>query len=196
MGMYKYIRDVWKQPKANLGKLWTERLIQWRKEDSTIRIERPTRLDRARSLGYKAKPGIIVVRQRVIRGGHQRPKIRKARRPKHRRRRLTLVKNYQQIAEERAQRKFVNCEVLNSYLVAQDGSHYWFEIILVDRAHPSVLSDPNLNWIAEHKGRVFKGATVAGRRSRGLLHKGIGAEKFRPSKRSEAWRRANKDKLV
>jgi large subunit ribosomal protein L15e len=182
MGMYKYIRDVWKQPQENLGELWKQRLQDWRKEPVTIRIERPTRLDRARSLGYRAKPGIIIVRQRVLRGGHQRPKIRKARRPRHRRHRMTLAKNYQQIAEERVQKKFVNCEVLNSYLLAQDGIYYWYEVILVDRAHPAILADPNLRWVAQKKGRVFRGQTAAGKRSRGiLLRKGIGAEKLRPS---------------
>ncbi|KKT75754.1 MAG: 50S ribosomal protein L15e, partial [Candidatus Peregrinibacteria bacterium GW2011_GWA2_44_7] len=41
-----------------------------RKEPVTLVLEHPTRLDRARSLGYKAKQGCIVARQRVGRGGH------------------------------------------------------------------------------------------------------------------------------
>ena len=193
MGMYKYIRDLWKNPKANLGDLWKERLLIWRREPVTVRIERPTRLDRARSLGYRAKPGIIVVRQRLARGGHVRPKIRKARRPKHRRHHMVLAKSYQQIAEERAASKYVNCEVLNSYMVAQDGLYYWYEIILVDRAHPAILSDPTLSWISEKKGRVFRGQTASGKRSRGiLLRKGLGAEKLRPSKTKEQFLRASK----
>ena len=85
MGMYKYIQDLWKKPKENMPDLWKERLIAWRREPVTVKIERPTRLDRARSLGYKALQGIIVVRQKLTRGGRQRPKIRKARRPKTRR---------------------------------------------------------------------------------------------------------------
>ncbi|MFH1510774.1 MAG: 50S ribosomal protein L15e [Candidatus Woesearchaeota archaeon] len=193
MGMYKYIRDIYKSPKENLGDFWKERLIKWRREPVTIRIERPTRLDRARSLGYKPKPGILLVRQRVSRGGHQRPSIRKARRPKHRRHRLVLQKSYQQIAEERTQRKYVNCEVLNSYFVCQDGFYDWYEVILVDRAHPSVIADPQLSWISEKKGRVYRGQTAAGKRSRGILtRKGLGAEKLRPSKRSEQSARANR----
>src|SRR3990167_3868695 len=68
MGMYQYIREAWKKPKENLGSLWQERLIKWRQEPATIRIERPTRLDRARSFGYKAKQGYVMVRQRVNRG--------------------------------------------------------------------------------------------------------------------------------
>ena len=53
MGMYKYIREAWKKPREL--ELWQQRLIQWRKEEVTVRIDKPTRLDKARSLGYKAK---------------------------------------------------------------------------------------------------------------------------------------------
>ena len=73
MGIYKYIRDAWAQPKDTLGAQYRQYLIQWRTEPATLRIERPTRLDRARSLGYRAKQGIFVVRQCVTRGGHNRP---------------------------------------------------------------------------------------------------------------------------
>ena len=41
----------------------------WRKQGSVTRIERPTRIDKARSLGYKAKQGIVVARVKVRRGG-------------------------------------------------------------------------------------------------------------------------------
>jgi len=186
MSMYKYVRKLWKKPKANLSELWTKRLIQWRQEPSTVRIERPTRIDRARSLGYKAKQGFLIIRQRIPRGGHMRPKkiMLGGRRPKHMRRRMTLEKSYQQIAEERANIKYPNCEVLNSYWVAKDGKYYWYEVILVDKSHPSILADPDISWIAEkqHKGRVYRGLTSAGRKSRGLRRKGKGAEKLRPSK--------------
>lgn len=181
MALYKYIRDLWKQPKANLGDLWKQRLIEWRRSPVTVRISRPTRLDRARSLGYKPKQGVILVRQRVLRGGHKRPKIRKGRRPKHYRQKMVLHKSYQTIAEERAAKKFKNCEVLNSYLVAKDGMRYWYEIILVDRTHPAVLADKNLAGIAGQKGRTYRGLTASGKRTRGILtNKGKGAEKLRP----------------
>lgn len=184
MSMYQYIRDAWNNPKAGLGQLWQQRLIEWRQEPATIRIERPTRIDRARSLGYKAKPGFIVVRQRVTRGGRQRPKIRHPRRSKAMSRRKDLTMNYQTVAEQRAAKKHSNCEVLNSYYVGEDGLHYWYEIILVDKFNPSVIADPRINWIINHKGRVFRGITSAGKRGRGLLNKGKGAEKLRPSLRA------------
>jgi len=186
MGMYQYIREAWKKPKEGLGQLWQQRIIKWRQEPTTIRIERPTRLDSARSLGYKAKQGYIIVRQRVNRGGRQRPQIRHPRRPKAMSRRKDLTMNYQSVAEQRAAKHYPNCEVLNSYYVGQDGLHYWYEVVLVDKSHPQILADPRINWIAEpqHKGRVFRGLTSAGRRGRGLLRKGKGAEKIRPSLRA------------
>ena len=192
MSLYKHVRELWKQPKQNLGEVWKQRLIQWRKEEVTVRIPKPTRIDRARSLGYRAKQGILIVRQRVIRGGHKRPTIRKGRRSKHFGQRKDLDKSYQQIAEERASKKYVNCEVLNSYYVGEDGRYFWYEVILVDRAHPQILADKKLKWISrpQHKGRVFRGLTSAGRKSRGLRsNKGKGAEKLRPSRTANLKRR-------
>ena len=184
MGMYQYIREAWKRPKEGLGSLWQQRLIEWRQEPTTIRIERPTRLDRARSLGYKAKPGYVIVRQRVNRGGRQRPQIRHPRRSKAMGRRKDLTMNYQAVAENRAIQKYPNCEVLNSYYVAEDGLNYWYEVILVDRVNPSIISDPRISWIFGHKGRSERALTSAARKGRGLRHKGKGAEKMRPSLRA------------
>ena len=190
MGMYQYIRKLWKRPKESLGEIWKERLIKWRREPATVRIQRPTRIDRARELGYRAKPGFIIVRQRVKRGGKQRPNDRRGRRPKHNRLKLVLAKSYQQIAEERANRMYPNLEVLNSYYVAEDGNYYWYEVILVDRDHPAVLADKRISWIfkAQHTRRVFRGLTSAGKKSRGLRNKGKGAEKARPSNRAKGRR--------
>jgi len=182
MSLYKQVRELWKKPKQN--ELWRERLIAWRKEPTTVKLERPTRIDRARSLGYKAKQGYIVVRQRVLRGGHTRPQIKGGRRPKRYGTRLSLRKNYQQISEERAQKKYVNLVVLNSYWVAEDGKHYWYEIILVDPDHPVIKADKKINWISEDRKRVFHGRTSAGKKTRGMRGKGKGFEKARPSRRA------------
>ena len=57
MGIYKYIKQLWKNPKKNNPELWKKRLIQWRREPVTIRIDKPTRIDKARELGYKAIKG-------------------------------------------------------------------------------------------------------------------------------------------
>ena len=184
MGLYQKIREAWKKPKEN--ELWRERLIAWRKQDVTVKLERPTRIDRARSLGYKAKQGYVVVRQRISRGGHTRPQLKGGRRPKRYHTKLDLSKNYKQICEERVQKKFTNLVVLNSYWVAEDGKNYWFEVILVDPDHPVIKADENINWICKgaNRSRVFHGKTSAGRKSRGLHGKGKGHEKARPSRRA------------
>ncbi|MFC1801248.1 50S ribosomal protein L15e [Nanoarchaeota archaeon] len=196
MSMYKYVREVWKKPKANLGSLWKERLIQWRRQPVTLRIERPTRIDRARSLGYKAKKGFIMIRQRVLRGGHTKPHTGRGRGSRRQTRRLTLSKNYKVIAEERAQKKFKNLTVLNSYWVAKDGKYNWYEIILVDPSAPEIKADKNINWVTakKHWTRVYHGKTSAGRKMRGLRHKGLGAEKLRPSTTAHVKRRLAKPK--
>lgn len=170
MGIYQKVREAWKKPQETMPELWKERLIAWREEPVTVRIERPTRIDRARSLGYKAKQGYVVVRQRVARGGHVRPQIKRGRRSKRSGVRLNLRKNYQQIAEERTQKKFMNLVVLNSYWVGQDGKHYWYEVVLVDPNHPVIKADTKINWISKGKsqGRVFHGQTSAGKRGRGI----------------------------
>jgi large subunit ribosomal protein L15e len=170
MSLYKQIRNLWKKPKQSMPDVWRERLIQWRREPTTLVVKRPTRLDRARSLGYKAKQGIIVVRQRVPRGGHRRPRPKKGRRPKRYGTRLNLDKNYQEIAEERVAKKFRNLAVVNSYQVIEDGKYYWFEIILADPHHPVIKADKNLAWLQMKKNqrKVFHGKTSAGKKSRGM----------------------------
>lgn len=184
-GMYHYIADAWKNPDNSYVKeLNKQRRIQWRREENFCRIERPTRLDRARSLGYKAKQGYVIVRGRVRKGTFQKRTIRSGRRAKRKGiTKITVGKSLQRIAEERAQKRFPNLEVLNSYWVGRDGQQEWFEIILVDPHHPVIKSDPKINWISggSHKNRVYRGKTSAGTRGRGLYHKGKGAEKLRPS---------------
>ena len=181
--MYGYIRDAWKIPGRSYVKSLTwQRLQTWRREPAVIRIARPTRLDRARSLGYKAKQGIITARVRTWRGGRRKQRPRGGRRTKHLGvDRLTARKSSQRIAEERAARRFPNLEVLNSYWVGQDGKSKWYEIILVDPNHPRYSSDRNLNWISSSRGRAQRGTTSAGKKGRGLRNKGRGAEKTMPS---------------
>jgi len=181
--------QAWNKPEGSFVKdLMKQRLIEWRQQLAIIRVERPTRLDRARKLGYKAKQGFVIVRVRVRRGGLRRPRPKAGRRPKRMGvAKLKPAKSLQLIAEERVARKFPNLEVLNSYWVGEDGRHKWFEIIMVDPNHPVIKSDTNINWISKsvHRGRVFRGLTSAGTEIRGLHHKGRGAEKVRPSRRAK-----------
>lgn len=184
MGYYKYVREAWKKPLTTNREAYKSLLYTLRREPVSLRIARPTRIDRARSLGYKAKQGFLVVRQRINRGSHTRPNIVGGRRPSRNGQRKAVSKSYQQIAEERVAKQYTNCEVLNSYLLARDGLHQWFEVILVDRTHPAILNDKNMNWISLQKGRVFRGLTSAGKKGRGLRNKGMGTEKVRPSVRA------------
>ena len=185
--MYGFIRECWKRPddNADMKQLMWERLIQWRTEPSFLRIDKPTRLDRARSLGYKAKPGFVIVRARVRKGGMRKHSIRKGRKPKKKGiKKMTIRKSIQVIAEERTAKRYPNTETLASYWVGEDGKHKWYEVILVDPMHPVIKSDPKINWICDpaHRGRAFRGLTPAGKKSRGLqTGKGKGYEKVRPS---------------
>ncbi len=188
--MYKYIRNLWKKMSGEHKEMHRLRLVEWRKQNVVIKIGRPTRLDRARSLGYKAKKGYVLARVRVLRGGRKREQIKKGRRSKTSRRRKIVGKSYQWIAEERVQKHFKNLEVLNSYFVGKDGKHYFYEVILVDPYRPEIKKDPKIKWICARSqtNRVFRGKTSAGRRSRGLHKKGIGTEKLRPSRRANKGR--------
>jgi large subunit ribosomal protein L15e len=185
---YKYIAEAWKKPeKSFVDELMRQRLIEWRKQPTILRVEKPTRLDRARKLGYKAKQGFIIARVRVRRGGLRKQRPRSGRRPKRMGvKKYKPAKSLRLIAEERAARKFPNLEVLNSYWVGEDGRSKWFEIIMVDRVHPAITSDKDINWICQkqHRGRAYRGLTSAGKKVRGLRKKGLGAEKARPSKKA------------
>jgi large subunit ribosomal protein L15e len=177
--------DQWKKPyEGEVGELRWSRMIEWREGNSFVRVDKPLRLDRARTLGYKAKPGYIVVRARVRRGGQRRPTIKGGRRAKRKgMKKITMGKNIQRIAEERTQKHYPNLEVLNSYWIGEDGKRKYYEVILVDPHHPVIKSDPKINWICrpENRNRVYRGLTAAGKRGRGLYKKGKGAEKLRPS---------------
>lgn len=185
--MYGYLGEQWKKPDLSYNSPQQQRMIQWRKEENFSRIERPTRIDRARSLGYKAKQGYIVVRAQVRRGGLRKHTIKGGRKPSAKGiSKITMGKSTQRIAEERTAKNYPNMEVLNSYWVGEDGKSHFYEVILVDPVHPAIMNDPKINWITNttNKRRVLRGKTSAGQKGRGLRHKGKGAEKIRPSIRA------------
>jgi large subunit ribosomal protein L15e len=185
---YKYITEAWAKPKKSfVNALMRERKIEWRRQPTVTRIEKPTRLDRARRLGYKAKQGFVLVRVRVRRGGLRKQRPRSGRRPKRMGvKKFKPAKSLRLIGEERASRKFPNLEVLNSYWVGEDGRSKWFEVIMVDPNHPVIKADGTINWICEkqHFRRVFRSLTSAGKKVRSLRHRGRGAEKVRPSRKT------------
>ncbi|MCL4328172.1 MAG: 50S ribosomal protein L15e [Candidatus Thermoplasmatota archaeon] len=185
---YSVVRGAWKGLKGSeIYDLQKQRMVGWRNSLSVERVEKPTRIDRARELGYKSKQGFVVVRSRVRRGGRHRPKIMGGRRPRRLAyNKLTPKKSIQWIAEERAADKYPNLEVLNSYYVGEDGSYKYYEVILVDPDSPVIISDPKINWISEdtQKGRVYRGLTSAGYKGRGLRTGRTGSSKSRPSIRA------------
>jgi large subunit ribosomal protein L15e len=119
--------------------------IEWRKQPAFHRIDKPSRIAKARRLGYKAKQGIVVIRTRVGTGGMRRQRPVAGRRQKHLG--VTRIKadiNMQGVAEQRTAEKYKNLKLLGSYFLYKDGFHYWFEIILADKAHPRIVKDKEL----------------------------------------------------
>ncbi|MEK6976351.1 MAG: 50S ribosomal protein L15e [Candidatus Thermoplasmatota archaeon] len=188
---YHHIGETWKKHESGHGTAQWNRLVEWRASESFVRVEKPLRLDRARSLGYKAKQGIIMVRARVRRGGLRKQRFVQGRVPsKMGVNKITMRQNTQAIAEVRAAKHFPNLEVLNSYWVGEDGKHHYFEVIMVDPYHPSIEADKDLNWLTQGnaRNRVLRGKTSAGQRHRGLRHTGKGSEHTRPSVRKSTRR--------
>ena len=181
-GLYYYLREAWKKPDV---KVLRERMIGWRKSGVFTKVDKPLRLDRARALGYKSKKRFIMIRVRLKRGGHKRPRPNKGRRSKRLHTRKNLGMNYKWISEQRAGRKYKNLEVLNSYMIGKDGIYYFYEVILVDPKKTEIKNDKTINWIGKpaNKGRVFRGLTSAGKKSRGLRKKSR-EMKVRPSIRA------------
>jgi len=182
---YSHIREAWDDPDdGQLAELQWQRQQDWREQGAIERVERPTRLDKARSLGYKAKQGVVVARVSVRKGGARKKRFTAGRRSKRQGvTRITRRKNLQRVAEERATRKYRNLRVLNSYWVGEDGRQKWFEIIMLDPNHPAIENDDDLNWICDdsQRGRAYRGLTNAGQANRGLTEKGKGTEHARPS---------------
>jgi len=181
-GLYYYLRQAWKKPDK---KTLRERMIEWRKSGVFTKVENPLRLDRARGLGYKNKKGFVIIRIRLKRGGHKRPRPNKGRRSKRLHTRKNLKMNYKWIAEQRVARKYKNLEVLNSYEIGKDGMHYFYEVICVDPTKPEIQNDKTINWIGKgtNKKRPMRGLTSAATKSRGLRNKNP-MNKSRPSVRA------------
>ena len=143
--MRRYMGMTWvKMWKSNADELRSKSII-WRTEPVIHRIRRPSRLDRARRLGYKAKQGIIVVRARVARGGMRKQRAVAGRRPKH----IGVIHikqgiSMRKVAERRVNEKFPNMEILGSYYLHKDGMYYWYELILADPNHPSISKDKEM----------------------------------------------------
>ena len=171
MGAYKQITSTFRNEYKQRGDVVKSRLVDWRAQPPIARVQRPTNLARARELGYKAKQGVVIARVRLLKGLTKRAKAPKGRKPSKSGRFFAREKSLQAIAEERAGRKFINCEVLNSYYIGEDGSFKFFEVILLDKEHPSIQSDPLYADVISRKSRAFRALTRAGRSHRDSIQK-------------------------
>jgi len=133
--------QLWKDNSPDIR----DRVVGWRKQNAITRIDKPSRLQRARRLGYKAKQGIIVVRMRVGTGGMRKQRPTGGRRPKH----LGVLRikaddDMKTVADRRALERYPNMKLLGSYFIYKDGMHYWFEVIMADPVHPRIAQDKEL----------------------------------------------------
>ena len=81
-GAYKYIEELWKKKQSDVLRfLLRVRCWEYRQLPGIVRLTRPSRPDKARRMGFKAKQGYVVYRVRVRRGGRKKPvsKVRRRR---------------------------------------------------------------------------------------------------------------------
>jgi len=194
MGAYKYIQEIHKKKQSDVMR-FIQRMRTWqlRQLPSVHRAPRPTRPEKARRLGYKAKPGFVVYRVRVRRGNRKRPVAKGITYGKPACQGINELKptrKIQSVAEERVGRKCGALRVLNSYWTGQDSTYKFYEVILVDPSLKSVRRDPAINWIAKSvmKHRELRGLTSAGKSSRGI-GKGHGYSKTTGGSRAACWKR-------
>lgn len=197
MGAYKYLEELWKKKQSDVLRFMLRiRAWEYRQLPKLHRVVHPTRPDKARRLGYKAKQGYVVYRVAVRRGGRKRPNGKGIvyGKPKHQGiNQLKFRRSLRSTAEERIGRVCSNLRVLNSYWVNQDSTYKYFEVILVDPQHKAIRNDPRINWIVNPtmKHRELRGLTSAGRSGRGLRKKGHCANKIKGGSTRANWRKHN-----
>ncbi len=161
MSMYKEMSKTIREEYKKRSDLYKTRLVKWGADPAVVRIDKPTNIARARSLGYKDITGVIVARVRVVKGKRKRAVHGGGRKPSKSGRFFSRAESLQRIAEGRAARRFINCEVLNSYPVGSTGTTAFFEVLLLDRKGPAVLARKEYRNLLENKGRTFRGLTNA-----------------------------------
>lgn len=197
MGAYKYLEELAKKKQSDVARfLGRIRAWEYRQLPKIHRVTHPTRPDKARRLGYKAKQGFVIYRVAVRRGGRKRPNGKGIvyGKPKHHGiNQLKFRRNLRSVAEERVGRRCGNLRVLNSYWINADATYKYFEVILVDPQHSAIRRDPRINWIVAPvmKHRELRGLTSAGRSARGLRKRGHRATKIRGSSWRSNWKIRN-----
>merc|ERR1712230_283718 len=105
MGAYKYMEELYKKKQSDVLRfLLRVRCWEYRQLPVVHRATKPSRPDKARRLGYKAKQGFVIYRIRVRRGGRKRPNYKGVvyGKPVHRGiNHLKWERNHRSLAEER-----------------------------------------------------------------------------------------------
>ena len=145
MGAFKYIKQNFENSYKIRSQDYRKRLTEWRKQPTAVRVENPTNPVRARELGYKARIDFIIVRVRTKRGKRTRPRPDLGRKPAKNRLKENPSKPWRWLAEKKAQAKFRNLSLVNSYWVGEDGTNQYFEVVMRDETNhdpkkPSVKS--------------------------------------------------------
>jgi large subunit ribosomal protein L15e len=157
MGAYKYIKQTLQKQYKERDATFRAKIISWRHASPIQAVDYPSNLTRARTLGYKAKQGYIVVRTRIDKGRRTRRKPMGGRKHKNFYRFVQPGMSHQAMAEQRVNRVYKNMEVLNSYWVGEDGNYKYFEVILADPTKATV----NISSVMR-TGKAFRGLTSAG----------------------------------
>jgi large subunit ribosomal protein L15e len=70
----QYVEELWRKKQSDVLRfLLRVRCWEFRQLPGIVRLSRPSRPDKARRMGFKAKQGFCVYRVRVRRGGRKRP---------------------------------------------------------------------------------------------------------------------------
>lgn len=200
MGAFSYLRELYTKKQSDVMRFILRlRCWEYRQLPELVRLTHPTRPDKARKMGYKAKQGYIIYRIRVRKGSRRRVAKKNvlAGKPRtHHIYKLTPSLNLQSIAENKAGKALPALRLLNSYWINQDGAYKYYECIFVDPVHPAIQHDAKINWICNslQKRRETRGLTAVGVKHRGLIGSGTGYRKIRPSRYAD-WKIRNIMKL-
>merc|ERR1712142_925359 len=164
MGAYKYVNELWRKKQTDvMGFLLRVRTWQYRQLSRVHRASQPTRIEKARRLGYRANQGFVIYRVRVRRGSRKKPVAKGC----------TYGKpTHHGINQMKFQRSL--------------------RVVYFGRHSTAIRRDPRIQWICEakQKHRELRGKTAAGKTSRGL-GKGHRYSATKGGSRRAAWLRKN-----
>uniref|UniRef100_A0A0E0PWW7 Ribosomal protein L15 n=1 Tax=Oryza rufipogon TaxID=4529 RepID=A0A0E0PWW7_ORYRU len=181
MGAYRCVSELWRRKQSDVM-TFVQRVRCWDHRRQPA-IGRPTRPDKARRLGDKAKQGYVVLPCPSRRGGRKRPVPKGIvySKPKHQGiTQLKFQRNKRSVAEE-----LLGASWVDSGCSPPTGSSLWMLLTA-----PSATT-PRINWLCKpvHKHGELHGLTSAGNKYRGLRGKGHTHHKARPSSPRATWKR-------